>query len=500
MTFSSSVIEEVTSTVSAGTTTTTPAGTPCNVTNLGTPKNRILNFSISQGIQGLKGDKGDQGNTGPAGQDGLSSSVFVYTFNTQTTGTPANGNLFLNNSDVSLATVLNVSHIDKNPAHDIDQLLNTVNIGSKVIIQHSTDSNIYINYYITSRTVNTGYVSYGVNYDSKLGTIVNGREVIIIIQMAGIAGPAGPAGTNATNPNFTASVTSSGSGVTPAVSLSGTYPNLALGFALKNGTDGSNGTNGTNGTNATNPNFSASVTSSGSGVTPAVSLTGTYPNLALGFALKNGTDGINGNNGTSATIAVGTVTTGSAGSSASVINVGTSSSAIFNFSIPKGDTGSSGTSTFCFEPNNMSDGGQLSIGAGSFYKCFFSPATYTCTQLRYAKLNATASSIYFAIYNSSGSLLATASHISSTTQGYNTITWNTPINFTTGQQYYFSHSSSSSLSTLVYGVGVGGATNVPSLFYWQSSAWASNVAPSTITISTSNSIISGTGIIWHMLF
>lgn len=209
MVFSSDVITDLISTVTAGTTTTTGAGTNASVSNAGTDKDRILNFTIPrgntgatgaqgiqgiQGIQGEKGDKGDIGNTGAAGADGLSSSVFVYTFNTQTTGTPNSGNLFLNNSDVSLATVLNVSHIDKTPSHDIDQLLNTVNIGSKIIIQHSTDSNIFINYYVTGKTINTGYVSYNVTYDSKLGTIVNGREVIIIIQMAGIAGPAGADG------------------------------------------------------------------------------------------------------------------------------------------------------------------------------------------------------------------------------------------------------------------------------------------------------------------
>jgi len=85
----------------------------------------------------------------------------------------------------------------------------------------------------------------------------------------GIAGPAGPAGpvgpvgpvgptgtngTNATNPNFTASVTSSGTDVTPAVTLTGTYPNLNLGFALRNGATGASGGGGGGG-NSTVTNF-----------------------------------------------------------------------------------------------------------------------------------------------------------------------------------------------------------------------------------------------------
>lgn len=46
-----------------------------------------------------------------------------------------------------------------------------------------------------------------------------------------------------------------------------------------------------------------------------------------------------GATGDAATIAVGTVTTGAAGSSATVTNVGTSSAAVFNFSIPQGNAG-----------------------------------------------------------------------------------------------------------------------------------------------------------------
>lgn len=46
--------------------------------------------------------------------------------------------------------------------------------------------------------------------------------------------------------------------------------------------------------------------------------------------------------GTAASISVGTTTTGAAGSSASVTNSGTSGAAIFDFTIPRGDTGLTG--------------------------------------------------------------------------------------------------------------------------------------------------------------
>lgn len=52
-----------------------------------------------------------------------------------------------------------------------------------------------------------------------------------------------------------------------------------------------------------------------------------------------GAAGSTGAAGAAASIAVGTVTTGSPGSSATVTNVGSSSAAIFNFSIPRGDAG-----------------------------------------------------------------------------------------------------------------------------------------------------------------
>jgi uncharacterized protein (UPF0254 family) len=55
-----------------------------------------------------------------------------------------------------------------------------------------------------------------------------------------------------------------------------------------------------------------------------------------------GAAGTDGSDGDAATIAVGSVTTGAAGSAATVTNVGSSSAATFNFSIPRGDTGATG--------------------------------------------------------------------------------------------------------------------------------------------------------------
>lgn len=65
-----------------------------------------------------------------------------------------------------------------------------------------------------------------------------------------------------------------------------------------------------------------------------------------GAAGKNGIDGrdgVDGVDGIAATVSVGTVTTGEPGTMAEVTNTGTSTNAILNFKIPRGNTGSGGS-------------------------------------------------------------------------------------------------------------------------------------------------------------
>jgi len=107
-------------------------------------------------------------------------------------------------------------------------------------------------------------------------------------------------GTYSISSDLTASVTMSNTTSTDGLSL------YNLTFYIPKGANGTNGINGTNGTNATN--------------------------------------GTNGTNGTAATITIGTVSTVSTSTPASVTNVGTSTAAILNFSLPKGETGPQGPS------------------------------------------------------------------------------------------------------------------------------------------------------------
>lgn len=68
----------------------------------------------------------------------------------------------------------------------------------------------------------------------------------------------------------------------------------------------------------------------------------TGPTGATGPVGPTGPTGPTGATGTAATVAVGPTTTGAAGTSASVTNSGTSSAAVFNFTIPQGATGPTG--------------------------------------------------------------------------------------------------------------------------------------------------------------
>ena len=143
-----------------------------------------------------------------------------------------------------------------------------------------------------------------------------------------------------------------------------------IGPSGANGTDGADGADGADGTNATITGASATGLSAGS--TPTVTLGGTASARTFAFGIPagadgadgaDGSDGVNGQDGAAATISVGTVTTGSAGSSATVTNSGTSSAATFDFTIPKGDTGSDGANGQ--DGADGQDGAAATIAVGS---------------------------------------------------------------------------------------------------------------------------------------
>lgn len=85
--------------VTAGTTTTLPAGSSAQITVNNMGNTSVLNFGIPKGDTGAKGDKGDKGNTGPQGPQGpqgntgpagLNATVTAGTTTTGAPGTQAN--------------------------------------------------------------------------------------------------------------------------------------------------------------------------------------------------------------------------------------------------------------------------------------------------------------------------------------------------------------------------------------------------------------------------
>lgn len=121
-----------------------------------------------------------------------------------------------------------------------------------------------------------------------------------------------------------------------------TAKNTKTYFKLKN-TGGLRGEKGEKGDAGTAATITVGNTTTGNpGTNANVVNTGTSSAAVLDFTIPKGAKGDPGDPGTAATIAVGTTSTLPAGSSATVTNTGTSSAAVFDFGVPKGDKGDTG--------------------------------------------------------------------------------------------------------------------------------------------------------------
>lgn len=158
----------------------------------------------------------------------------------------------------------------------------------------------------------------------------------------GVQGQKGDTGDPATVTAGTATTLPAGS--TPVVTNSGTATNAVFNFGIPKGDKGDKGDTGSAGAAATIT--VGSTTTGNPGTNASVTNSGTSSAAVLNFTIPRGTagqDGADGADGESATITVGTTTTLPAGSSATVTNTGTSSAAVLNFGIPKGDKGDAGS-------------------------------------------------------------------------------------------------------------------------------------------------------------
>ena len=115
-------------------------------------------------------------------------------------------------------------------------------------------------------------------------------------------------------------------------------PQGAQGPQGPQGPTGPQGPAGTPGTPGAAATVAVGVTNTGApGTSASVNNSGTSSNAVFNFTIPRGDVGPTGAAGTSATVNVGTTTTGVPGSIASVTNSGTSTNAVFNFTIPTGE-------------------------------------------------------------------------------------------------------------------------------------------------------------------
>lgn len=188
----------------------------------------------------------------------------------------------------------------------------------------------------SSTTVSSSITSGGTLASTVTGGGVGPKGDTGLTGATGATGATGPAGSAASV--AVGSTTTGAAGTSASVTNTGTSSAAVLAFTIPKGDTGATGTAATVAVGTT--------TTGAAGSSAAVSNSGTSSAAVLNFTVPQGATGATGPSGatgTAATITAGTTTTGAAGTSASVTNSGTSSAAVFNFTIPKGDTGATGS-------------------------------------------------------------------------------------------------------------------------------------------------------------
>lgn len=181
--------------------------------------------------------------------------------------------------------------------------------------------------------------------------VINSKIGKNYFKLVGTGGPKGDKGdkgdTGAAATISAGTASSLPAGSSPTVTNSGTSSAAVFNFGIPKGDKGDKGDTGATGAAATIT--VGSTTTGAAGTNASVTNTGTSGAAVLNFTIprgdkgETGATGATGATGQAATIAVGSTTTLTPGSSATVTNSGTSSAATFNFGIPqgvKGDTGS----------------------------------------------------------------------------------------------------------------------------------------------------------------
>ena len=155
------------------------------------------------GTQGEQGIQGTQGPTGEKGMAGSTINCFSYKINTIPTTTTfimyiSSDNGFATDAVHSNLYISSVTSDNK----DLGNIyFNNVNIGSKITVQTTCNSDNYITYVLTSAVYNkfsVHHAEYGVEYVSSGGSFTNGEDIMLFLSFRGDIGPTGPTGTPST--------------------------------------------------------------------------------------------------------------------------------------------------------------------------------------------------------------------------------------------------------------------------------------------------------------
>jgi Collagen triple helix repeat (20 copies) len=159
-------------------------------------------------------------------------------------------------------------------------------------------------------------------------------------------------------------------GIDPATDVSGSGGHWAvLAAEGATGAAGSPGVQGATGAAGATGSQGIQGPAGSTGATGAQGIQG-----ATGAAGASGATGTDGSNGSAATVTIGTTTTGAAGTSASVTNSGSSSAAIFNFTIPQGAVGGSSNKGIPFTTTAHSVGLDQYFNPVQSYAALLTPA------------------------------------------------------------------------------------------------------------------------------
>jgi len=209
------------------------------------------------------------------------------------------------------------------------------------------------------------------------------------------------------------------------------------------------------------------TTTGAAGTSASVTNVGTTSAAVFNFVIPRGDTGATGATGTAATVNAGTTTTGAAGTSASVVNSGTTSAAVFDFTIPRGDTGATGATGATGTAATIAVGTTTTGAAGT-------PATVT-------NVGTSGAAIFdFSIPQGAGVLAGgtTGQFLAKASNTNYDTTW---LSITGGLNYQGSWNASTNTPTLTSSVGtngyyyvvsVNGSTNLNGITDWVVGDWA----------------------------